>query len=221
MSDREVRVTLADDHPPTRLGIRRTLEDVGLTVVAEAGDGDTALAHAIEHEPDLCLLDLHMPGGGGVEATRRIVAASPASAVVILTVSRDDTDLFAALRAGASGYLLKDMDPARLGEAVLGVLRGEAAIPRDLVSRLVEDYRGKGDRRVPTDDGRTVALSAREHEILTLLAEGLATGAVAERLSLAPVTVRSHVAAAMRKLRVSDREAALRLVRRGDPHGRT
>jgi two-component system nitrate/nitrite response regulator NarL len=210
---REITVVIADDHPPTRLGIRRTLEDVGMVVVAEGGDGEGAVAHAVAHQPDLVLLDLHMPGGGGIAATAAITAAVPGTSVVILTVSRDDEDLLAALKAGAVGYLLKDMDPARLGEALLGVLRGEAAIPRDLVSRVVDAYRGRGDRSIRSSGDRLVNLSEREHEILLLLADGLSTADIAGRLVVAPVTVRTHISTALKKLQVSDREAAIRLVR--------
>ncbi len=213
MTGRPVRVVIADDHPPTRYGIRRTLEDVGLVVVAEGADAATAVAQVTEYQPELCLLDLHMPGGG-VDATVQIRASAPATAVVILTASRDESDLIDALRAGAVGYLLKDMDPDRLGAALLGVLQGEAAIPRDLVLRVVETVRG-GGRHVRTADGRIVALSEREHEILSLLGEGLTTAQVAERLVVAAVTVRTHIASAVRKLRVADRDAAVRLVREG------
>jgi two-component system, NarL family, nitrate/nitrite response regulator NarL len=207
-----IRVVIADDHPPTRLGVKRTLEDVGMDVVAECGDGETAVALAVEHDPDLCLLDLHMPGGGGLKATAEITAALPATPVVILTVSRDDDDLLAALKAGAVGYLLKDMDPGRLGKALMGVLEGEAAIPRELVTRVVDAYRDRGDRRVRTSDGRMVSLSAREHDIMTMLADGLTTAEMAERLVVAPVTVRTHISSLLRKLNVPDRETAIQLV---------
>jgi DNA-binding NarL/FixJ family response regulator len=212
-----IRVVIADDHPPTRLGIRRTLEDVGMAIVAECADGPSAVEAALAHQPDLCLLDLHMPGGSGVLATQRITAALPATPVVILTVSRDDDDLLAALKAGAVGYLLKDMDPARLGEALLGVLRGEAAIPRELMTRVVDAFRDRGDRRMRSAQDRMVNLSSRELEILQMLDAGLSTAQIAGRLTVAPVTVRTHISTLVKKLQVADRDAAVTLLRGAGP----
>ena len=204
-------VLVADDHVPARAGVRAALELGPFAVVAEGHDAASAVAAALEHRPDVCLLDVHMPGGG-ITAASRIAAELPETAVVMLTVSREDADFFDALRAGARGYLLKDMDPARLSRALEGVLAGEAALPRALVARLVERFRGREVHRVQIASSRTAALSAREWEILDLLREGLATRQIAERLFLSEVTVRSHVSSVLRKLEVPDRAAAVRLL---------
>jgi DNA-binding NarL/FixJ family response regulator len=205
-------VLIADDHPPTRAGIRSALEQDGFVVCAEVGDAPSAVEAAVRERPDLCLLDIHMPGSG-ISAARDISARVPESAVVVLTVSRNDDDVFDALRAGASGYLLKDMDPKRLPLALKGVLHGEAALPRTLVARLVDEFRDRGKkRRVPVLAKRGALLTGREWEVLDLLRTGLTTAQIAERLFISPATVRSHVASILRKLGAADRKSALRLI---------
>lgn len=206
-----LRVTLADDHPPTRAGVRRALESAGWIVCAEAGDTEGAIAAALEHRPDVALLDIHMPGGGGVVAAEQIGTALPETSIVMLTVSRNDGDLFAALRAGAAGYLLKDIDPDRLTHALEGVLRGEAALPRNLVARLMEEFRGRG-RRLTLPNRRAVTLTSREWEVLELMGQGMKTSEIAERIQVSAVTVRTHVSAILRKLQVPDRAAAVKLL---------
>lgn len=152
-----------------------------------------------------------MPGSG-IQATSQIIAALPDTAIVMLTVSRDDEDLFDALRAGASGYLLKDTDPERLPIALRGVLKGEGAIPRALIPRLIDEVRDRGQRRtVPVVGKRAVRLTSREWEVFNLLRQGLDTQEIARRLFVSPVTVRTHVAAVLKKMKVPNREAALRL----------
>ena len=207
-----ITVLVADDHPPTRAGIRASLENDGFVVCAEVADGAAAVAAAIRERPDLCLLDIHMPGNG-ISAAKEISARVPETAVVVLTVSRDDEDVFDALRAGASGYLLKDMDAARLPAALKGVLKGEAALPRRLVARLVDEFRERGrKRRVPILAERGPLLTAREWEVLELMQSGLTTAQISERLVISPATVRSHVASILRTLGAPNREAALRLL---------
>lgn len=206
-----LRITLADDHPPTRAGVRRALELAGWEVCAEASDAKGAIANAQEHRPDVVLLDIHMPGGG-VSAAEKISALLPEAAVVMLTVSRNDGDLFSALRAGASGYLLKDIDPDRLPLALEGVLRGEAALPRNLVARLMEEFRGRGRRRMTLPNRQPVNLTSREWEVLELMGEGLRTAQIGERLQVSAVTVRTHVSAILRKLHVKDRAEAVQLL---------
>jgi DNA-binding NarL/FixJ family response regulator len=208
-----VRVLVADDHAAQRLGIRRVLEADGLTVCAEAADAPAAVEAALLEKPDLCLLDVHMPGSG-IEAAAAISRELPSTVVVMLTVSEDDEDLFAALRAGASGYLLKDMDPGRLTAAILGVLNGEAAIPRELMARVMEELRGKGTRRLPLPgEQRSVELTAREWEILHLLADDRSTKEIAQQLHVSPVTVRRHISELLKRLRVRTREDAVHLLR--------
>jgi two-component system nitrate/nitrite response regulator NarL len=213
-----LRVVVADDHPPTRAGVREALEQHGWVVVAEAATASEAVAAAREHRPDVCLLDINMPGSG-IAAAAEITHSVSDVAIVMLTASRDDEDLFAALRAGASGYLLKDMDPARLAPALHGVLAGEAVLPRWLVLKVVEQFRATPRRRIVLPNRQTAAqLTEREAEILDLMASGLSTEEIAGRLFLAQVTVRTHISAILKKLRVRDRKAAIRLARGGtDP----
>ena len=206
-----LRVVIADDHPPTRVGVREALEDHSCTVVAEAATAEEAIAAACEHAPDVCLLDIHMPGSG-IAAAAEITRTMPDVAVVMLTASRDDEDLFAALRAGASGYLLKDMDPGRLGHALQGVLAGEAVLPRWLVLKVIDQFRATPRRRIVLPNRPTAAqLTEREAEILDLMAGGLSTEEIAGKLFLAQVTVRTHISSILKKLRVRDRKAAIRL----------
>ena len=203
------RVLLADDHAPTREDIRQTLESEGrFEVCAVAADAAEAVDAAAKERPDLCLLDINMPGGG-IAAAWEITARLPETKVVMLTVSRDDDDLVAALRAGASGYLLKDTDPQRLVPALADVLAGEAAIPRALVARLVGEFRDRGPRRRAVLASEP--LTSREWEVLELIRRGLSTAQIADKLVLSQATVRSHVAAILRKLRVRDRASLVSL----------
>ena len=208
-----VRVLVADDHAPTRAGIRSVLEAHGFEVCAETATGDAAVAAAIEERPDVCLLDVRMPGGGGIAAADAISAQLPETAIVMLTVSRDDNDLFDALRAGASGYLLKDIERTRLPDALRSVLAGEPSLDSSLVARLVEEFRARERRRRLVLVGRPgVTLSRREWDVLDLLREGCTTAEIAGRLFVSEGTVRSHVAAILRKLRVGSRAEALSLL---------
>jgi DNA-binding NarL/FixJ family response regulator len=208
-------VLIADDHAPTRAGIRGALERAGWDVVAEAPDGWQAVERAMETRPDVCLLDITMPGSG-IRAAGSIVQGLPDVSVVMLTASRDDRDLFDALRAGAQGDLLKDMDPDRLGAALEGVLRGEAALPRHLMSRVVDEFRGRDRRRTLVNRQKGPKLTSREFEVLDLLRLGLSTEDVAKRLFISPVTVRGYVADSLKKLRVTDRQSAFRLLDEGE-----
>ena len=208
-----LRVVVADDHPPTRAGVRGALEADGFAVVAEVGDARKAVDAVLEHLPDVALLDIHMPGSG-IAAAAEISRRLPDTAIVMLTASRDDDDLFEALRAGASGYLLKDMDPDRLGNALRGVIAGEAALPRSLMAKVVGEFRTRPRRRIGLrGQGGTARLTSREAEVLDLLALGMTTEQIAERLFVGKVTVRTHVAAILKKLRVTDRDAAVRIAR--------
>ena len=204
-----IRVLVADDHPPTRAGVRASLDVEGFEVVGEASNARSAIKLAVKLRPDVCLLDIHMPGGG-IFAAGEISRSLPDCAVVMLTYSRDDDDLFDSLRAGARGYLLKDMDPDRIGPALLGVLAGEAALPRSLVSRVLEEFQGRSRRKIFVKSQRPTQLSSREWEIMELLRDGLSTEEVAKRLFVAPGTVRVHVSSVLKKLRVPDRAAAIR-----------
>ena len=209
-----VRVLIADDHAPTRAGIRMALEAGRCDVCAEAANADDAIAGALRLRPDVCILDLYMPGGG-IRAVAEITAHPPAPRVIVLTVSADPDDLFDALRAGASGYLLKDMDPGELPDLVHRTVSGEGALPGSLTARLIEQFRSRGcGSTVTLDDGRRVELTARERDVLALLADNVPTAEMAQRLFLSPVTVRRHVSMLLHKLEVGSRDEASRLADR-------
>ena len=206
-----LRIVLADDHATARLGVRLALEDGGFQVVAEAVDARSAVDAAMRHRPDLCLLDVYMPGEG-IAAAAELSEALPDMPIVMLTVSDTSEDLFEALRAGACGYLLKDTDPQRLPYALAAVLDGEAPLPRVLTARLITEFRRRGsERRTPTAEGDVVTLSERESEVLELLHAKLSTKEIAHKLGISPVTVRRYISDLVRKLRVADRDEALRL----------
>ena len=208
-----VTVLIADDHEAMREDVRAALERDGrFRVCAAVADAVRAVEAALYHRPRVCLLDITMPGDG-IAAAWEITARLPETKVVMLTVSTDEDHLFAALRAGASGYLLKDIDRRRLPIALLDVLEGEAAMPRHLVARLIQQFRDPSPRRRPMAvHGPASRLTAREWEVLDLLRDELTTDEIAGRLYVSPATVRSHVAAIMRKLRVPDRDAVVRLL---------
>jgi DNA-binding NarL/FixJ family response regulator len=202
---------VADDHPLTRLGIRHALEGGGFELCAEVGDADGAVEAAIRERPDVCLLDVRMPGDG-IRAAERILELVPECVVVMVSASTDDETLFAALQAGAVGYLVKDRALGRLTEALTGVLKGEAAVPRDLTARVLAEFRRRG-RPYRLPEGRSnVNLTRREADVLELLRQGLGTAEIAKPLFLSPATVRTHVSALMRKFGVSDRQALCELL---------
>jgi DNA-binding NarL/FixJ family response regulator len=213
------RVLIADDHPPTRAGVRLALERAGFTICGEAWTAEDAIDQAVREKPDVCLLDIHMPGGG-ILAASAIADRVPRTAIVMLTVSQEDEDLFDALKAGAAGYLLKTTDPARLPHALEGVLRGEAALPRSLVMRVVAEFRRRPQRRHLTGRGDLQNLTVREWEVLELLAEGYTTAEIAKKLFISRATVRTHVASTLRKLRAPDRAAAVAFLKQLDSPAR-
>ena len=206
------RVVMADDHARLRARIRYALEDGGCEVLAEAATADEAVALTIEHRPDVALLDIQMPGGG-IRAAAEIASALPEVAVVMLTQSADEEDLFDALRAGASGYLLKDGDPATLGDSLRSVLAGERALSPRLLDRVLDEFRAPSTRRLDRASPAAARLTAREREVMEVLSEGLTADEAAVRLAVSPTTIRGHVSTVLKKLRVTDRESALRRLR--------
>jgi DNA-binding NarL/FixJ family response regulator len=210
----QLRVLVADDHAPTRDDVCRALTDGGMDVCAEAADAAHAVQQAIETQPDICLLDIRMPGGG-VAAAWEIAARLPTTKIVMFTVSEEDADLFSALRAGAVGYLVKDIDLRILPRALSDAADGKAAIPRGLVSRMVKQFHGTDPRfrttAVATDLGPR--LTSREWDVLAGLADGLSTREIGRRLQLKPSGVRAHISAIVRKLGVSDRDEAVAFFR--------
>jgi DNA-binding NarL/FixJ family response regulator len=209
---RPIRVLIADDHAAVRAGVRDSVEAGGFEVCAEAANAQDAIDLALRERPDVCLLDVHMPGEG-IRAASAISSALPDCAVVMLTVSRNDSDLFHSFRAGAAGYLLKDTNPGRLPDALRGVIAGEAAVPRALVARLIHEFRERGTRRLPLIGGRGVELTSREWEVLDLMSGGLTTAQIAAQLFVSPVTVRRHISSIVEKLGASDRASAVELFR--------
>ena len=208
-----IRVLIADDHAPTRADMREALERSDrFLVCAEAADGAAAVNAALSERPDLCLLDIRMPGSSGIAATREITTRLPGTKVVMLTVSLDDDDLLNALRGGAVGYLLKDIDPGRLPYALNDAMEGGAPSPRRLVARLVSEFRDHGPRRRPVAEPG-YDLTSREWEVLSLLRDGLTTKQMASKLFVSSATVRSHVASVLKKLHLPDREALRKLDR--------
>jgi DNA-binding NarL/FixJ family response regulator len=205
---RAIRVLVADDHPLTRLGIRHALGD-GFEVCAEVGDADSAVAAALRERPDICLLDVDMPGDG-IRTAARIAAELPGVAVVMISADDGHDMLMAALEAGAVGYLRKEQAFTRLPEALLGVLDGEAALSRLGVAELLGEFRRRGNVR-PHPRRMGANLTSRETDVLELLLQGFGTADVGRRLSMAQPTVRSHVAALMRKFTVRNRDALLAL----------
>lgn len=209
----EVSVVLGDDQAGTRAGVRRALESGGLRVVAEAASAEEAVAAATKHRPTVCLLGVQLPGSG-IVAAGQIKTALPATKIVLLSESDRDEDLFAAVLAGADGYLLGTTSAARLPKAVLGVVSGEAAIPRRLVARLVQDYRSRGRGRILRLAGSSqqVTVTARESEVIARLRERESTAEVARALRISEVTVRRHISSLEHKLDASNRRALLRLI---------
>jgi DNA-binding NarL/FixJ family response regulator len=225
VTEESLTVVLADDHVPTRTGVRLALENAGFTVAAEVGSADAAVEATLRCRPSLSLLDLTMPGGG-LSAARRIRDEAPETKIVILTVSKTDDDLFAALVAGASGYLLKDASAERLPAALRAVVEGEVALPRTFERRLIEEYRAR--QLAPTAPTRRFrlrrhglgsTLTTREWEVLELIADNHPTTVVARRLGISEVTVRRHISSAVHKLGAADRDGAVELLSGGSQSG--
>jgi len=204
-------VLIADDQALVRVGLRTILEnEPDLSVVAEAGDGVEAIEVTRRHNPDVVLMDVRMPRIDGIEATRQIVRSGVASRVLILTTFDLDSYVYEALKAGASGFVLKDMPRDQLVHAVRVVAEDETllapAVTRRLIGRFLE-HPGVGDHVVV--DPRLKRLSDRETQVLRLVAQGLSNTEIADQLVVSPTTVKSHVASLLHKLEVRDRVQAV------------
>jgi DNA-binding NarL/FixJ family response regulator len=210
----QVRVVVAEADGSARATIVAALQGNDCEVCGEAGSADDVVEIAIAQRPDVVLIDVDLPGHG-MTAARELARRLPNAALVMWATSADDDDLFDSLRAGASGYLLKSTDPARLGDALRGVLNGEAAIPRHLVRRMAEEFRSPSLPRFVQSSPAASKLTAREWQVMELLGAGLTTDQVARRLFLSRSTVRVHVSSALKKLRVTDRESAIALLQGG------
>jgi DNA-binding NarL/FixJ family response regulator len=197
---------LAAADAATLAGLRLALAD-GFELVAEASD-----------RPDVCVLDADLPGDTN-EAIADLARRVPGAGIVVLASEREPVSMLEAVRAGAVGYLMKDMDPGRLRYALKGVAHGEAAIPRTLMARLITEFRiRERGLRLQGGDGEDAELTSREWDVLSLMADGASTREMAERLGIADVTVRRHVSAVLAKLRVADRASAVALLRAARRH---
>ena len=207
MTAGEFSVLIAEDHPVFRDGLKSLIASLpGAVVVAEVADGATAVDESISLQPDLVIMDLNLPGIDGIEATRRITSTSPHIKVLVLTMFDDDESVFAAMRAGARGYLLKDADQGEIARAIDGVAKGEAIFGPSIASKVLAYFASPAwSRKVsafPT-------LTEREHEVLELIAQGHNNLAIARRLILSEKTIRNHVSNIFTKLQVADRAQAI------------
>ena len=201
-----IRVLIADDHPVVRDGLTTLLASVpGFDVVAEAGNGSEAVREAVVHAPDVALVDLQMPGMDGFEATREIARVAPKVAVLILTMHEDDDSVFAAMRAGARGYLVKGATQEEILGGITAVARGEAIFGPGVAQRVLAFFRAGPSVAAPAFP----ELSPREREILDLLAGGLDNTAIGRRLTLAPKTIANNVSSIFVKLQVAGRSEAI------------
>ena len=201
-----LRVLIVEDHPVFRDGLRALLTSIqGTDVVGEAASGVEAVAQALALQPDVVVMDLDLPGIGGLAATRQIVATSPHVGVLVLTMFDDDDSLFAAMRAGARGYLLKGADQDDIRRAILAVGDGDAIFGPAIARRLMEYF------SVPRPDVRDAfpELTERERQVLNLIAQGHANAAIASRMAISTKTVRNHVSSIFTKLQVTDRAQAI------------
>ncbi|AEE45227.1 response regulator [Cellulomonas fimi] len=210
-----IRVLLVDDQALIRMGFRLLIDSTDdLEVVGEAQDGQSAIEQVAALRPDVVLMDVRMPGVNGIDATARIVETHPATRVLVLTTFDLDEYAFAALRAGASGFLLKDAAPADLAAAVRTVAGGEAVVSARVTRRMLELFAehlpaAGADRGRDAPHPRLAGLTPREVEVLREVAEGLSNGEIADRLFLSEATVKTHVGRILAKLRVRDRVQAV------------
>jgi DNA-binding NarL/FixJ family response regulator len=206
MSTTPLAVMIADDHPIFRKGLRALLAShPGLRLAGEATSGREAVRLAAELCPDLILMDLQMPDGDGISAIRQIIAARPESRILVVTMFDDDESVFAAMRAGARGYVLKDMDDEELSRALRAVGNGEAIFSAAIAGRMMRFF----DQRPVVQTPLFPELSESERKVLELIAQGESNQAIAERLVLSPKTVRNYISNIFAKLQVADRAQAI------------
>lgn len=203
MSEPSIRLLIADDHPVFRQGLRAMLDSNDeFEVIGEAADGDEALGRTLELQPDVVLMDLRMPGLNGIDATRRILEAKPNIGVLVLTMFEDDDSVFAAMRAGARGYLLKGSEQDDVVRAIRSIASGEAIFGPAIAGRLIAYFSSANATAFPE-------LTDREREVLELIAQGKNNQAISNELVLSLKTVRNHVSNVFNKLQVTDRAGAI------------
>lgn len=203
----KIRVVIADDHAMVRQGLKQILElEDDMVVVAQAPNGEDAVKAAKEYNPDVILMDINMPGMNGLQAIKEMKTENLPSRIIVLTIHEDREYLFKTLQMGAEGYVLKDADPSVLIEAIRSVNRGQSYIQANMTRELVKEF-----NRVTLHDkgkGEENSLTARELEVLELIAEGMINKEIAKRLYISEKTVKNHVSNIFRKLNVSDRTQA-------------
>jgi DNA-binding NarL/FixJ family response regulator len=206
-----IRVLIADDHPLFRDGLRALLNSIPQTeMVGEAANGDEVLKQAAKLRPDVILMDIQMPGLNGIDATKLILRANPDIGIIVLTMFEDDDLVFAALRAGARGYILKGADQTEILRAIGAAVRGEALFGAPIAKRLINFFSAP---RPPVATPIFPELTEREREVLDLMAQGLNNTEIAERLTLSSKTIRNHISNIFNKLQVTDRARAIILAR--------
>lgn len=218
----ELRIVIVDDHQLFREGVKRILEmEEDFKVVGEGADGGEAVKLAEEYKPDVLLMDINMPNINGVSAAENVIAASPGTRVIMLSIHDDEGYVYRTLRSGASGYLLKEMGTSDLVEAVRVVASGGAYIHPKVTGKLIEEFRrlseqeGAAERSFSLDDSQTIdpkvieSLTRREREVLQLMAEGKSNRAIGEYLFISEKTVKNHVSSILQKLNVQDRTQAV------------
>jgi DNA-binding NarL/FixJ family response regulator len=211
----ELRVLVVDDHDLFRTGLRNLLEDQGVNIVGEAGTGEAAIRIAADLAPDVVIMDLNMPGAGGVETTRRLSTLAPLSRVVVLTISADDEDVMNAVMAGACGYLLKDSSIQELIAGITAAAAGESLISPQIAAKVLQRLRAQSK---DADAAETIKaeLSDRELEVLKLIANGKDNAQIASELFISPKTVKNHISNILMKLQIENRiQAAVYAVRSG------
>jgi DNA-binding NarL/FixJ family response regulator len=206
-----IRVLIADDHALFRRGLRMVLEaEVDMEVVAEAVDGAEAVVRVEELAPDVVLMDVRMPHQNGIEATRAIREAFPSTRIIMLTVSDDEDDLFDAVKAGANGYLLKEVSIEEVADAVRAVMHGQSLLSPSMATKLIKEFGSLARRAEEAEAAPSPRLSDRELEVLKRVAKGLTNEQIGEELDISPTAVRNHVGNILVKLQLRSRiEAAI------------
>ena len=211
----ELRVLVVDDHDLFRTGLRNLLEEEGVNVVGEAENGEAAIRLAADLAPDVVIMDLNMPGAGGVETTRRLSSLAPLSRVVVLTISADDDDVMSAVMAGACGYLLKDSSIQELIAGIRAASEGESLISPQIAAKVLQHLRAQSKDEDAAETIRA-ELSDRELQVLKLIANGKDNAQIARELYISPKTVKNHISNILMKLQIENRiQAAVYAVRSG------